>query len=266
MIGVGLRQPLRWLARVLSSGLLLVLATAAGAAPAEAPAPKDPLESPAWNFIHARYFDGQPYVFDERVRVTAPKSAENPLDVPVMVEAPELAGVEEIVVIADLNPIQKILSLKPTRTWPGLSFRFKVEQSTPIRAAMRTKDGVWHFGGTWISAAGGGCTAPSGGSSGLWQGHLGEINARLWPRDDGGQRLRLRVVHPMDTGLASGIPAFYLDSLVLRDASGAELATLNTYEPVSENPVISLDLRRAGPVRIEGHDTQGNRFTAEIAP
>lgn len=226
----------------------------------------DPLNSPAWGFIQARYFNGEPYVFDERVQVTAPKSAEDPLDVPVMVEARGLADVEEVVIIADLNPIQKILSLKPLRADPGLSFRFKVEQSTPIRAAMRTRDGVWHFGGTWLSASGGGCTTPSGGSTGQWQGHLGETSARLWPRDGGEQRLRLRVIHPMDTGLASGVPAFYIDRITVRDQAGLELATLYTYEPVAENPVISLDLHTRGPVTIDGYDIQGNTFKAEVQP
>jgi len=227
----------------------------------------DPLNSPAWNYVRARFFDRQPVVFDDRVKVVAPANAEDPLDVPVMVEAPGLSDVEEVIVIADLNPIQKILSLTPTQAVPGLSFRFKVEQSTPIRAAMRTKDGVWHFGGTWLSAAGGGCTTPSGGSSGLWQGHLGELKGRLWSRDDNqNQRLRLRVIHPMDTGLANGIPAFYIDRITVRDAKGMELATLNTYEPIAENPVISLDLRHQGPVTIDGHDIQGNTFGGEIRP
>lgn len=262
---MALTSALRDRARRRLCAAALALLVPASALATDAVAAPDPLDSPAWNFIRTRYFGEAPYVFDARVKVSAPANVENPADVPVMVEVEGLADVEEIVVVADLNPIQKILSLKPTRALPGLSFRFKVEQSTPVRAAARTKDGVWHFGGTWLSAAGGGCTAPSGGSGGQWQGHLGEMNARLWKRDDG-QRLRLRVIHPMDTGLAAGIPAFYIDRIVVRDAQGAELATLETYEPVSENPVISLDLRYRGPVTVDGHDIQGNRFTAEIAP
>lgn len=250
-----------------SIGAALLLCLGAGSAAGAEYLPQDPLHSPSWSSIRERFFKGENVVFDDRVRVIAPASAENPLAVPVMVEAHGLEGVQELVVIADLNPIQKILSLKPTRAWPALSFRFKVEQSTPIRAAMRGKDGTWHIGGIWISAAGGGCTTPSGASSGVWQGHLLETNARLWPRtDEPGQRLRLRVIHPMDTGLASGIPAFYIDRITVRDAAGAELATLNTYEPVAENPVISLDLHNRGPVRVDTHDIQGNSFSAEIKP
>jgi sulfur-oxidizing protein SoxY len=255
---------------MLVPGALLVLlwiCSNAGTALASEPEPPDPLHSPSWSVMHQRFFKAAPVIFDDRVQVTAPENAENPLSVPVRISADGLDGVREILIIADLNPIQKILTVQPTRAAPGLSFRFKIEQSTPIRAAMRTGDGVWHLGGRWISAAGGGCTTPSGGSRGLWQGHLGEMNARLWPRAaDATERLRLRVVHPMDTGLASGIPAFYIDRLVVRDAGGKELAALDIFEPMAENPVISLDLRNRGPVRIDAHDIQGNRFSAEVSP
>lgn len=231
--------------------------------------PPDPLNSPGWMVVRERFFKGQELRFDDRVKVLAPRNAEDPLDVPVTVSAQELGGVEDIVVVADLNPIQKILELKPRRALPGVSFRFKVEQSTPIRAAMRTMDGMWHVGGVWLSAAGGGCTSPSGASRGLFQGQVGAMNGRLWVRGDASgkvERLRLRVVHPMDTGLASGIPVFYMDHVVFRDLEGAELAVLDTYEPISENPVVSLDLINGGPVRVDGHDIQGNKFAAEIRP
>ena len=254
-----------WVALVwaIGAGVSPVQAPAAGSAPAELPA--DPLNSPAWSVMRGRYLAGRPVIFDERVRVLAPAAAENPLEVPVTVEAPGLEGVEEILVIADLNPIQKILRLRPTHALPGLSFRFKVEQSTPIRAAMLLPDGAWHVGGVWLSAAGGGCTTPSGASRGLFQGQVGGMQGRLWAHEDG-ERLRLRVMHPMDTGLASGIPAFYMDHLVVRDLGGAELATLDTFEPVAENPVVSLDLRHRGGVHIDGHDIQGNRFAADVSP
>jgi sulfur-oxidizing protein SoxY len=244
----------------LATALLLACATAL------ADGAGDPLNSPAWSYVRDRYFAKQTIEFDSRVQVLLPAVAEDPLAVPVTVKAEGLADVVEIVVLADLNPIQKILSYEPKQAAPELSFRFKVEQSTPVRAAMRTKDGVWHLGGAWLSAAGGGCTAPSYGSKGEWQGHLNEVNARLWPREDGSERLRLRVIHPMDTGLASGIPAFYIERLSIRDASGTELATLHIYEPIAENPVLSLDLHHHGAVTVEGRDIQGNRIKAEVAP
>ncbi|WP_439638559.1 quinoprotein dehydrogenase-associated SoxYZ-like carrier [Nevskia sp.] len=252
--------------------LLQVLAwlglVAGGPVLAAAELPADPLNSPAWSTIAGRYFKGQPVVFDARVKVTAPASAEDPLDVPVQISADGLADVQEMLVVADLNPIQKILSYEPLRAQPSLAFRFKVEQSTPIRVAARTRDGVWHLGGVWLSAAGGGCTTPSYGSADpVWQTRLNEVRGRLWPAEDhSGQRLRLRVIHPMDTGLANGIPAFYIDRIVLSDAKGVTLARLNTFEPIAENPVLSFDLKCSGAVQVSGGDIQGNRFSAEITP
>jgi sulfur-oxidizing protein SoxY len=246
----------------------LLLATAAAVLLCDlAQGGEDPLNSPAWQTMRERFFKGAALKFDDRVMVSAPRSAEDALAVPVMVSAPALPGVQEIVVIADLNPIQKILSLQTPRAVPAVSFRFKVEQSTPIRAAMRTADGTWHVGGVWLSAAGGGCTTPSGGSRGLWHGEVGQMNGRLWHSDDGrSERLRLRVIHPMDTGLAGAIPAFYIDRITVRDAHGAELAILNTFEPVAENPVFGLDLLSRDAVSIDGHDTQGDAFAAQVRP
>ena len=248
--------------------LLAVVAMAASASVLAADLPADPLNSPAWSTIAGRYFKGQTVVFDARVKVLAPASAEDPLDVPVQISADGLADVQEMLVVADLNPIQKILSYEPLHADPSLAFRFKVEQSTPIRAAARTKDGVWHLGGVWLSAAGGGCTTPSYGSGDpIWQTRLNEVSGRLWPAaDKSSQRLRLRLIHPMDTGLANGIPAFYIDRIVVSDAKGVVLARVNTFEPVSENPVLSFDLKGSGAVQVSGGDIQGNKFSAEIKP
>lgn len=241
---------------------LAALSAAAGPAPLV-----DPLHSPAWGVMQERFFKDAPLQFDDRVVVRAPRSAEDPLAVPVMVEAPTLAGVQEIVVIADLNPIQKILSLTTPAAAASVAFRFKVEQSTPIRAAMRTADGIWHVGGVWLSAAGGGCTTPSGGSRGLFRGEVGQMSGRLWAGADGRtERVKVRVVHPMDTGLAGAIPAFYIDRITLRDTAGAELATLHAFEPVSENPVFTFDVHARGAVRVDGHDIQGDTFAADLYP
>lgn len=234
---------------------------------AHAANPADPLRSPSWDAMVARHLDGGTVVFDERVQLRMPDTAEDPLSVPVEVGVKNLEGIEEIRVFADLNPIPVILIYTPRRADPAIGFRFKVEQSTPVRAAARTRDGVWHVGGAWLRASGGGCTAPSQTTgSGLWRDQLNTLSGALWPRPDGDSRLKLRVMHPMDTGLAGAIPAFYIETLRLLDDQGAELATLRTYEPVSENPVLSFDLQYQGPVRIVGRDIQGNRIDARVLP
>lgn len=230
-----------------------------------AEAPPDPLRSPGWRYMYERFLADAPMRFDERVQVLAPEAAEDALAVPVIVSAPALQGVKEVLVFSDLNPIPRILRYIPTSAAPTIGFRFKVEQSTPIRAAMRTDEG-WHVGGVWLQASGGGCTAPSAGTgTGLWQDRLNEVSARLWPVRSG-QRLKLRVIHPMDTGLAAGIPVFHLEYLELRDSQGRSLARIEPFEPVSENPVFSVDLRVQGAVHLRGRDIQGNPVAARVAP
>lgn len=249
-------------AAVLILGLLAPLMGAAAV-------PDDPLDSPQWQYMAAKFFKGDTVVFDDRVRVVAPDYAEDSLATPVQISAPDLDSVKQVLVFADLNPITRILDYYPVDAQPSIGFAFKIQQATPLRAAMRTADGTWHVGGTWIDAQGGGCTAPSVASgSPIWETKLGETVARLWSPDPenkhAGARLKFRVIHPMDTGLAAGIPAFYISEVTIADASGDTLARITPYEPVSENPVFTLDFGAAGPVTLSGHDNNGNRFNAQI--
>lgn len=245
--------------------LLLLIAVARAA---QAVSGEDPLRSPLWTSMQQRYLADRRVVFDERVRVLIPASAEDPLAVPVHVDASALGDVREILVFADLNPITTILRYEPTaRVKPAIGFRFKIQQATPLRAAVRTGDDVWHLGGGWIDAAGGGCTTASAASgSGLWKDRFGEIDARLWTPAPNQRRLRVQLIHPMDTGLAGGIPVFYLEDLDLVDADGTKLAHLETFEPISENPMLSFDLSGSGKVSLRGRDTQANRFAVTVSP
>ncbi|MEL7043926.1 MAG: thiosulfate oxidation carrier protein SoxY [Pseudomonadota bacterium] len=134
----------------------------------------DPLDSPSWKEMH-RYVLGQgPFVFDERVKVIAPESAEDAMNVPVKVDASAIGGVQRMVVFADLNPITRIMELEPVDSLPVVSFNFKVQQGTPLRAAVLDREGVWHVGGVYLDAAGGGCTQPSVGPVGIRAAHAGK--------------------------------------------------------------------------------------------
>jgi len=211
---------------------------------------------------------GAPYVFDARVRVEAPTTAENPLNVPITIDATALADVKEILVFADFNPIVRVVRFEPTGAQPSLGFRIKLQQSTPVRAAVRTGNGNWHVGGTWVNTAGGGCTLPSTGSaSPEWQKRLGEVSSRVWPRKEGGERIRLRIIHPIDTGLAAGIPAFFLQDLILTDDKGKALMHIEGFEPIAENPVFTVDVpaaRATAAYRVSGRDNNGNAIAAVI--
>ncbi|MFM2052274.1 MAG: hypothetical protein RL456_311 [Pseudomonadota bacterium] len=238
----------------------------------------DPYRSHPWPDMRREYLGEQARaVFDERVQVRGPAFAEDPMNVPITVSVKDLPGVDRIVVLVDRNPIRKVLEYQPMRALPSVSFRFKLEQASPVRAAARTADGVWHVGGTLVDSAGGGCTV-SGATrrDGSWTQTLGLVNARVFdaspaPGEAGaaggsGSRLRLKVMHPMDTGLVGGIPAFYVNRLSVRDAGDRELLRLQTFEPVSENPVFSFDFpdRPSGALRIVGTDNNGNRIDARL--
>ena len=96
---------------------------------------------------------------------------------------------------------------------------------------------------------------------------MNQVQARIFRNAvEGSRRLRLRVMHPMDTGLVAGIPAFYIERLELRDASGTLWWRLALHEPVSENPLISFELPLDGPqvFRLQGQDNNGNKIEAEV--
>lgn len=234
----------------------------------------DPFGSMLWPDLRREFLGDERAVFDPRVEVQGPAFAEDPMNVPISVSVRGLADVDRITVIVDRNPIRKVLEYFPLAALPSVSFRFKLEQASPVRAAVRTRDGLWHVGGTWVDSAGGGCTAPGEARrDASWAASLGQVEGRVFPHSSaaGGEsttsaRLRLRVMHPMDTGLVGGVPAFYVNHLALRDDSGRELMRLNAFEPVSTNPVFSFDFGAAPRGRLEllGTDNNGNRIAGTL--
>ncbi len=180
----------------------------------------DPLASPLWPSIQAKFFQDGQVVFDDRVKVSVPSVVENQAQVPVTVDARALPGVIKLVMVADLNPIQQVLTLAPRKAAPYVAFRMKVEQGTPVRAAAQTADGIWHVGGAYLTAAGGGCTAPAlARGEANWSVTLGETHGRVWRQADGSARVRMRVRHPMDTGLDRKNPAYFIERLEMRAGS-----------------------------------------------
>lgn len=243
-----------------------------GAAAAD-PFDGDPFQSHQWPELKKEFLGPKArVVFDDRIKVQGPPFAEDPMNVPVTVSV-ALPGVQRIVVLVDRNPIRKVLELQPMSAQPTVGFRFKLEQASPVRAAALLADGVWHVGGALVDSAGGGCTVPGGTrADGSWTQTLGQVSGRLFAGSstpgggDAAARLRVRIMHPMDTGLVNGIPAFFVSRLSVRDARDRELLRIHTFEPVSENPVFTFDFaeRPPGPLRIVGVDNNGNRIDSRV--
>ncbi len=145
----------------MSVRILLLLIALQGQAVLAADA--DPLQSVMWEYHHKGLLNGEPYVFDERVQVQVPPFAEDSRQVPIHVDARALG--DEVVRIeawADLNPIPRIFTFVPgNQVLPLVAIRIRVEQATPVRAAVLTRDGIWHVGSARVDAAGGGAPRPA---------------------------------------------------------------------------------------------------------
>lgn len=252
--------------------LVPIMALLASAAPvAAAPAPglvADPLASPMWA-NHAAWLLGKaPVRFDPAVIFTMPDVTENQHVFPVTVDARALGKVQRIVVLMDLNPLPVAIDYQPQGALPYVSLRIKLDQRTPVRALVLTADGVWHVGGRWIDAAGGGCSAPPVSRvKGDWAQHLGEMRGKLW-HEAADTRLRVSVRHPMDTGYVDNIAAYNIETMQVSGADGAALGTMTINGSVSEDPAFTLLLppTQAGPVSIHMTDSNGRTFDGRLAP
>ncbi|MFN3868154.1 MAG: quinoprotein dehydrogenase-associated SoxYZ-like carrier [Hyphomicrobiaceae bacterium] len=244
--------------------LLTLMATVAAADPAE-----DPLKSVVWDDMKAQFFGTAPVVFDDRVKVLVPRIVENQAQVPITADARGLEGVQKLVLFADLNPIQHIATVIPKKASAYIALLMKVEQATPVRAAALLADGTWHVGGVYLDAAGGGCSAPAvARKDGDWSATVGHAQGRMWREADGAARVRFRVRHPMDTGLArDNTPAFFIEKLDVRSADGQSLAEVEIREPVSEDPTITMHVRlplKDPALTVIGRDNNGSVYRSEI--
>lgn len=245
--------------------LSLALLAAPVAAFAEPP-PADPLGSPMWEYHAGKLFGAAPVVFDDRVRVDLPMLTENQHVLPVTVDARALGDVVRIVIFADLNPIPVAIDYEPLAAQAFVATRIKLDQRTPVRAAVLTADGVWHVAGAWVDAAGGGCSAPPlSRVRGDWADHLGELRGAVWSGSEA-TRVRLSLRHPMDTGLVENIPAYNIDALTVSDADGRALARMTVHGAVSEDPAFTLLLAPGlvGGLAVAARDTGGYEFAGTL--
>ncbi len=259
-------------AKVVKQAAILValtLSMISSAATVARELPADPLNSVMWESMANRFMPDGEIIFDDRVKVMAPFSAENQFHVPVTVDATALEDVQEIVVVADLNPIPLVMNMRPRKALSYIGLRLKLQQTSPIHVGVRTGDGVWRVGYAVVDAAGGGCTAPAAAhGNSNWMRTLGETRALASRSDADTARMTLRMRHPMDTGLAAGIPAFYMNELEVKNNAGEIVAQLDLFEPVSENPTFTLRPRvgnEAETLHVSTRDTEGNTFNFPLS-
>lgn len=229
----------------------------------------DPFDSGMWP-AHRDEFLGRDahWTNDPAVVVLAPQAAEDSRHVPVVIDATALAArVLRLVITIDYSPFPGALVFYPGRALPFLGFGVKYEVGGALRASAEIAPSRWSVGAAYVSALGGGCSAPATTHARPdWQDGFGEIRARLWPQTG---RLRVNIRHPQDTGLADGIPAHHLTEIILSDDAGGEIARLETHEPLEENPTLTFALPpdlAAQPVNIAARDNLGDLFHARVLP
>ena len=227
----------------------------------------DPLGSPMWDYHAERLFAAAPVRFDPRVKLAMPMIAENQRVFPIAVDARAVSDVTRILLFADLNPIPVAIDYRPVAAAPCIAVRIKLDQRTPVRAAVQRAGNEWLVAGNWIDAAGGGCSAPPVSRvRGDWAEHLGEFRGAAWAGEGEHARLRLLFRHPMDTGLVENIPAYHLETLSLRDGEGRLLGAMALQASVSEDPALTL-MPRAAPgssIRVDARDTNGRTYAAAL--
>ncbi len=237
----------------------------------------DSTNSVMWDYTRKLFLGDAAYQFDDRIRVELPIFAEDSMQVPLLVDASALGQeVVQIIAWADYNPIQHIFTYHPE---PGIvplvALPFKVQQSTPVRAAVQLASGEWRVGTGFVDAAGGGCTLPSmTRMEDDWLSRLGDISAGRFerpslhtqeptqePTQASIERYRFRVMHPMDSGLVANIPSFYLEQLELRGDENEVLIRMSLSPAVSENPLITFDSHLSGGAyTLWLRDNDGNEF------
>ena len=98
---------------------------------------QNPIASPTFDDILKDIVKNDKYVFDnENIKIKVPLFADNPVQVPIFVDAKNIRNARKMILFADLNPIPKIIDMDLKNILPIVSLNIKVAQETPIRALV----------------------------------------------------------------------------------------------------------------------------------
>lgn len=227
------------------------------------------VQADPWPALRDALLGEGPILQDRLVFVVAPKIGEDAAAVPVKLNfSPELGQVKEILVIAENNPFPLIARIEPNIQFISFSLRIRMEKSGPIRAAVRTEDGIWHVAQRVVKVTGGGCSVAGAAGSQRGRRH-GQVNATAFVRMEG-SKLRFQLVHPMSTGLAKDkagnqIPPDYIREIDVR--AGEHRLFRMDISPISTNPTftVKMDVDPAilTDLVISAVDTNGERYASE---
>ena len=231
----------------------------------------DPTLSENWSQVRDDYAITGEVVFDDDIKVIMQDFVEAPHEVSLVVKIPEnLQRMQEFVLLIENNPIQKAYHMYPHRLIEAVGMNIRLEDDSPVRAALKDETGKWHVGSKMVFVKNpGGCSLPSCDPETqiCLTGEIGKIRISQFNREGGAWRVKTKITHPMDTGFVVDdngevVPAYYIDRVDFTDENGA-IAEIETYAALSTNPVIMLDLPTRGQnIRINVRDVKGLQFEA----
>ncbi len=233
----------------------------------------DPAGSELWEDLSGAYLGEDAVVkFDDSIRLMMADRVESAHEVPVMVKVPhELRDMRELVLLVDRNPIQQVARITPHRRIESVGMNIRLEESTPVRAAVLSPSGIWHVATKSVLVmSAGGCSSPP--PEGGVVAAVGDVRVKQFDRHGGASRLKVRIHHPMDTGFVvqengNVVPPYYVEKVRIEDENGL-IADMLTWAAMSRDPVITIDLLSEGhSVRVSGSDSEGLPFEgSEHAP
>ena len=108
---------------------------------------QNPISTPTFDEILKTIIDNKEYIFDDKnITIEVPNFADNPIQVPILVDAKKIKNAKQMILFADLNPIPIIVDMNLKELLPLISINIKVAQETPIRALVLDDKNIWHIG------------------------------------------------------------------------------------------------------------------------
>jgi sulfur-oxidizing protein SoxY len=226
---------------------------------------KNPISSPTFSDIINDLIKGEKYIFDDKnIIVDVPKFADNPVQVPIFVDAKKIKNAKRMIIFADLNPIPIIVDMKLKDLLPIISVNIKIAQETPLRALVQDDKNIWHIGSANIKSFGGGCSVSSTASSNTdFDKYLGKAKGEIFDKGDI-TRIKASIFHPMETGLVFGNNPFYINKISIY-AKNKELSNIASYSAISENPRFIFETKnKSKEYKINFSDIDGNEFSLDL--
>ena len=204
--------------------------------------PKDPFHSLSFDYYVKKFLPDIEYIFDDNnVIVSTPRFADNPAQVPIMVDARSIYRAKRMFLLADLNPVAPIADIQLDELRAFVSLNIKVEQGTPLRAFVQDENNLWHIGSAIIKSFGGGCSADTLGKDGTYKNEdeIGQSLAVIKPRLDA-YRIKWTVKHPMDTGMFVGAQEYFIKETLITNGK-QQIGSLKLFSSISQNPNFALE-------------------------